>query len=63
MLAAGNSSKLIVYDDVGHLFTPSTESDSGWPNPDPEVRAKANQEIDAFLVSLGYVNPGLRPKH
>ena len=55
MLAAGNSSRLIVYDDVGHLFTPSTESDQGWPNPDPDVRAAANRAIDDFLVSLGYV--------
>jgi len=55
MLAAGNSSRLIVYDDVGHLFTPSTESDQGWPKPDPEVRAAANRAIDEFLVSLGYV--------
>jgi len=55
MLAAGNSSRLIVYDDVGHLFTPSTESDRSWPNPDPDVRAAANRAIDDFLVSLGYV--------
>ena len=60
MLAAGNSSRLIVYDAVGHLFTPSTESDQGWPNPDPEVRAKANREIDAFLVLLGYVDEEVR---
>ena len=60
MLAAGNSSRLIVYDGVGHLFTPSTESDRDWPNPDPEVRAKANHEIDAFLVLLGYADEEVR---
>ena len=29
-----NECKLILYDGVGHLFTPSSEPDNGWPNPD-----------------------------
>ncbi len=61
MLAAGNSSEMIVYDDVGHLFTPSTEPDDGWPNPDPEVRARANRAVDEFLVSLGYAEDRREP--
>lgn len=55
MLAAGNRSELIVYDGVGHLFTPSSEPDDGWPNPDPAVRAAAYDAADAFLRSLGYI--------
>lgn len=52
----GNDCKLIVYDKVGHLFTPETEPDDGWPNPDKEVSQKAQQEIDAFLKTYGYIH-------
>lgn len=55
MLAAGNSSRLIVFDRVGHLFTPSSEPDDGWPNPDPEVRAASFAAAADFLRSLGFV--------
>ena len=56
MLAAGNSSELIIYDGVGHLFTPSSEPDDGWPNPDPEVRAASFVAAGNFLRSLGFVD-------
>ncbi len=56
MRAAGNRCALHVYDGVGHLFTPSTESDKGWPNPDPEVGASAYREADRFLASLGFID-------
>ncbi|MEM9687573.1 MAG: dienelactone hydrolase family protein [Bacteroidota bacterium] len=55
MLKYGNDSELHVYDGVGHLFTPSTEPDDGWPNPDKEIRAKAQKEIDKFLEKHGYI--------
>lgn len=55
MIAAGNHCDLIIYDGVGHLFTPSTEPDDGWPNPDPKVRAEALNKADEFLRSLGYL--------
>lgn len=56
MIAAGNSSALQIYDGVGHLFTPSSEPDDGWPNPDPETRAAAFETASDFLRSLGFVD-------
>ncbi len=55
MLAAGNRCDLHVFDGVGHLFTPSSEPDDGWPNPDGEVVEDADQKIDAFLESVGFL--------
>jgi len=55
MLKHGNICSLIIYENVGHLFTPSDEPDDGMPNPDKEVQEKAYQEIDQFLISLGYI--------
>nr|WP_245344717.1 alpha/beta hydrolase [Asticcacaulis solisilvae] len=54
MLAAGNVSVLHVYDGVGHLFTPATLADNGFPKPDPAVQEKAYAAIDAFLIERGY---------
>lgn len=56
MLAAKNASQLIIYDGVGHLFTPSTESDQGWPNPDAKVSKAARQATEAFLREQGFVD-------
>jgi acetyl esterase/lipase len=55
MREAGNRCDLHIYDGVGHLFTPSTEPDDGWPKPDPETQAAAYGEVDQFLRSLGFV--------
>ncbi|MCP4902066.1 MAG: alpha/beta hydrolase [bacterium] len=55
MQEVGNSCELHIYEGVGHLFTPSTEPDYDWPNPDPKVRAEAAREVDRFLVRLEYV--------
>lgn len=55
MIAAGNRCELIIYDGVGHLFTPSSEPDDGWPNPDPKIQAEAFAKVDGFLRSLGYI--------
>jgi acetyl esterase/lipase len=55
MIALGNDSQLHIYDKVGHLFTPDSEPDDGWPNPDKEVYQKAQAEIDAFLEKHGYI--------
>ena len=55
MLAAGNSSELIIYEGVGHLFTPSSEPDDDWPNPDPEVSAKATAASIEFLREQGFI--------
>jgi acetyl esterase/lipase len=56
MRDAGNRCELHVYDGVGHLFTPSTERDDGFPNPDPDVQAAAYHEVDKFLRSLGLID-------
>ena len=55
MIKNGNESNLHVYEGVGHLFTPSSQPDNGWPNPDKEVQAKAYSKIDSFLKELGYI--------
>ena len=55
MKAAGNRCELHVYDGVGHLFTPVGTPDDGYPQPDVAVRSAAFAELDAFLVSLGYM--------
>lgn len=55
MLASGNRCDLIIYNGVGHLFTPSSEPDDGWPNPDPKIQAEAFAKADDFLRSIGYI--------
>jgi acetyl esterase len=55
MLAAGNRCELIIYDGVGHLFTPSNIPDYNEPQPDPKVQADAFEKTDEFLKSLGYI--------
>lgn len=54
MIEYGNDSELHIYDGVGHLFTPATEPDNGWPNPDKQISLKAQKEIDKFLEKHGY---------
>ncbi len=56
MIEHQNDSELHIYDGVGHLFTPSTEPDNGWPNPDKEIQNKAQDAIDKFLKKHGYIN-------
>lgn len=56
MLAAGNVSVLHVYAGVGHLFTPASQPDDGFPKPDPAVQEKAYAAIDAFLIERGYLS-------
>ncbi len=56
MLEFGNDSELHVYEGVGHLFTPSSEPDDGWPNPDKKISQKAQNAIDIFLKKHGYMN-------
>ena len=56
MLEFGNESELHIYDGVGHLFTPATEPDDGWPNPDKQTSLKAQAEIDKFLKKHEYIN-------
>lgn len=55
MKSKGNICELIVFDNVGHLFTPSSEPDDGFPNPDKKVQSMAYEKADEFLKSLGYI--------
>jgi acetyl esterase/lipase len=57
MKAEGNTCELVVYPGVGHLFTPSSEPDDGYPNPDPEVSEKATARADEFLREKGFLPP------
>jgi len=50
-----NECELIVYDGVGHLFTPSSEPDDGWPNPDEKIRIDAQNKMDAFFKKHKYI--------
>jgi hypothetical protein len=55
MREAGNRCELHVYDGVGHLFTPASEPDDGWPKPDRKVQTAAFARADKFLKSLGFI--------
>ncbi|MFH0759173.1 MAG: alpha/beta hydrolase [Bacteroidota bacterium] len=55
MKSTGNRCELWVYDAVGHLFTPSSIPDYGWPQPDQAVQKRAFDQADLFLGSLGYI--------
>ncbi len=55
MQAHGNRCELHIYDGVGHLFTPSSMPDNGWPRPDQEIQQQAFDQVDNFLTRLGYL--------
>jgi acetyl esterase/lipase len=55
MRAAGNTCELHVYKGFGHLFTPASSPDDGWPRPDPAISADASVRADRFLESLGFL--------
>lgn len=55
MIAAGNDCELWIYDEVGHLFTPNTMRDDGWPRPDPHIQQEAFEQADEFLKKRGYM--------
>jgi len=51
----GNYCELLIYDNVGHLFTPNTMSDKGMPKPDLKVQKRAFRDADEFLQKFGYI--------
>jgi len=55
MLEKGNYCELWIYDNVGHLFTPSHLNDRGQPRPDREIQKKAEKNADDFLKKIGYI--------
>ncbi len=56
MRAAGNRCDLVVYPDVGHVFTPKGIPDDGTPQPDPAVWAEALKKGEEFLKDLGFLD-------
>ena len=56
MVNAGNDCELWIYDGVGHMFTPSTMRDDGWPQPDPNVQQEAYEQADNFLKERGFIH-------
>lgn len=56
MIENGNYCELWIYDNVGHLFTPSHLNDRGQPRPDKEIKKKAQKKADEFLMKIGYLN-------
>ena len=52
MVADGNYSELCIYDNVGHLFTPSYLDDRGWPRPDKEIQKQADVKAVEFLKEV-----------
>ena len=47
--------KLVIYENCGHVFTPSHLDDTGVPTPDPEIVHLANVEQIQFLKELNYI--------
>lgn len=56
MVANGNYCELCIYDNVGHLFTPSYLDDTGWPQPDKEIQKQADTKAVEFLKKFGFIS-------
>lgn len=56
MVADGNYCELCIYDNVGHLFTPSYLDDTGQPQPDKEIQKQADTKAVEFLKKFGFMN-------
>lgn len=55
MVAYDNYCEMWIYDNVGHLFTPTWMGDNGWPKPDMEVQKQADLRVEEFLVKFGFI--------
>jgi acetyl esterase len=55
MVADDNYCEMWIYDNVGHLFTPTWMGDDGWPKPDKEVQEQADLRAEEFLVKFGFI--------
>jgi len=56
MASKGNYCELCIYDNVGHMFTPSYLDDRGWPQPDKEVQKQADAKAVEFLKKFGFIS-------
>jgi acetyl esterase/lipase len=55
LIANGNYCEFWIYNNVGHLFTPTSLGDNGWPKPDPEVQKQADLKADDFLRKFEFI--------
>jgi len=55
MIGNGNYCELLIYDGVGHLFTPNTMPDNREPHPDKKIEEEAFKKADEFLMEFGYI--------
>lgn len=55
MVEKENYCEIWIYDNVGHLFTPTILGDRGWPRPDKEVQQQADKKAVDFLRKFGYI--------
>jgi len=55
MDSLGYQCELEIYENVGHLFTPSHLDDTGFPQSDPEVSRLAFDRQIEFLMKLAYI--------
>ena len=51
----GSNSEIHIFENVGHLFTPSNQPDNRQPDPDKETVKKAMSEVDSFLKENGFI--------
>jgi acetyl esterase len=55
LVAYDNYCEIWIYDNVGHLFTPTSLGDNGWPRPDTEVQKQADLRAEEFLTKFGFI--------
>lgn len=55
LIAKNNYCEIWIYNHVGHLFTPTSLGDDGWPRPDKNIQEKADEKADDFLRKFGFI--------
>ena len=55
LVANDNYCEIWIYDNVGHLFTPTSLGDNGWPKPDPDVQKQADLRAEEFLRKFDFI--------
>jgi len=55
LIAKNNYCEIWIYDQVGHLFTPTSLGDNGWPRPDKKIQEQADEKAYEFLSKLGFI--------
>ncbi|NET39052.1 MAG: hypothetical protein F6K19_44945, partial [Cyanothece sp. SIO1E1] len=48
--------ELKIYENCGHIFTPSHLDDTGMPMPDPEISRMALEKQVAFLRERNFID-------